>query len=118
MQCARQGALNLTTISYTHVDADVQRILDSSTGTFRDDFQARAQPFVDVVRQAQSSSVGTISGAGVESEDKDGAQVLVAVSVKSNVDNGQAAGPKLWRMRIGVQRDGQGAKVAKVEFVP
>lgn len=118
LQCARQGALNLTTISYTHVDADVQRILDSSTGAFRDEFQARAQPFVDVVRQAQSSSVGTISAAGVESENENGAQVLVAVSVKTTVGNGQEPQPKSWRMRISVQRDGQEAQVNHVEFVP
>ena len=68
LQVGRQGALNLTTIDWEHADADVQRILDSATGTFYDDFQRRAQPFVDVVKQAQSKSVGTISEAGLESE--------------------------------------------------
>ena len=68
LQVGRQGALNLTTIDFEHADADVQRILDSSTGTFYDDFQARAQPFVEVVKQAKSKSVGTIAEAGVESE--------------------------------------------------
>ena len=66
LQVGRQGALNLTTIDFEHADADVQRILDSATGTFYDDFQARAQPFVEVVKQAKSKSVGTISEAGVE----------------------------------------------------
>ena len=37
--------------------------------TFYDDFHKRAQPFVDVVKQAQSKSVGTVTEAGVESED-------------------------------------------------
>ena len=64
LQVGRQGALNLTTIDCQHADADVQRILDSATGTFYDDFQKRAQPFVDVVKQAQSKSVGTISRGG------------------------------------------------------
>ena len=68
LQVGRQGALNLTTIDYQQADADVQRILDSATGTFYDDFQKRAQPFIDVVKQAQSKSVGTISEAGLESE--------------------------------------------------
>ncbi len=43
VQIARQGAVNLTTINYTEVDADVQRIIDLSTGAFRDDFRAAVQ---------------------------------------------------------------------------
>ena len=58
---ARQGALNLTTIDWQKADADVKRILDGATGQFHDDFAARSKPFVDVVKQAKSSSVGTIS---------------------------------------------------------
>ena len=68
LQVGRQGALNLTTIDWQQADADVQRILDSATGTFYDDFQKRAQPFIEVVKQAQSKSVGTIAEAGLESE--------------------------------------------------
>ena len=49
VQVARQGALNLTTIDCQSADADVQRILDSATGTFYDDFSKRSQPFIDVV---------------------------------------------------------------------
>src|ERR1700739_4293040 len=117
VQVARQGALNLTTIDYTRVDADVQRILDSSTGRFRDDFQNRSQPFVDVVKQAQSKSEGTITEAALESSNADGAQVLVSLAVKT-----WAAGTqqdiKSWRMRIQVENAGDGAKVSNVEFVP
>lgn len=67
LQAARQGALNLTTISWQHVDDDVRRILDSSTGTFHDDFEKRSQPFVDVVKRVQSDSKGEITLAAVES---------------------------------------------------
>src|SRR5436305_2071988 len=45
---ARQGAVNLTTINYTEIEADVQRILDSATGEFRTDFERRAAPFVEL----------------------------------------------------------------------
>ena len=34
IQAGRQGALNLTTIDWQHADSDVQRIVDSATGTF------------------------------------------------------------------------------------
>jgi Mce-associated membrane protein len=118
LQVGRQGALNLTTISYTEVDADVQRILDSSIGTFYDDFRKRSQPFVDIVKQAQSKSVGTVTEAGIESEQGDQAQVLVAVSVRTSNAGAQDQQPRAWRMRIDVQKVGDGAKVSNVEFVP
>jgi Mce-associated membrane protein len=118
LQVGRQGALNLTTIDWEHADADVQRILDSATGTFYDDFQKRSQPFVAVVKQAQSKSVGTIAEAGLESESGDGAQVLVAVTVKTSNAGAPEQAPRSWRMRISVQKVGDEAKVANVEFVP
>jgi Mce-associated membrane protein len=118
LQVGRQGALNLTTIDFQEADKDVQRILDSATGTFYDDFQKRAQPFVEVVKQAQSKSVGTIAEAGLESESSDGAQVLVAVTVKTSNAGAPDQAPRAWRMRISVQKVGDEAKVSNVEFVP
>jgi Mce-associated membrane protein len=118
LQVGRQGALNLTTIDFQQADQDVQRILDSATGTFYDDFQKRAQPFVEVVKQAQSKSVGTIAEAGLESESADGAQVLVAVTVKTSNAGAPDQAPRAWRMRISVQKVGDEAKVSNVEFVP
>jgi Mce-associated membrane protein len=118
LQVGRQGALNLTTISYTEVDADVQRILDSATGTFYDDFKKRSQPFIEIVKQAQSKSVGTITEAGLESVDGDQAQVLVAVHVTTSNVGASDQPPRAWRMRIDVQKVGDGAKVSNVEFVP
>ena len=118
VQVGRQGALNLTTIDWQHADADVQRILDSATGTFYDDFQKRAQPFVEVVKQAQSKSVGTIAEAGLESVSNDGAQVLVAVTVKTSNAGAPDQRPRAWRMRVSVQQVGNDAKVSDVKFVP
>ena len=118
LQVGRQGALNLTTIDFQQADKDVQRILDSATGTFYDDFQKRSQPFVEVVKQAKSKSVGTISEAGLESESENGAQVLVAVQVKTSNAGAPEQQPRAWRMRISVQKIGDEAKVSNVEFVP
>jgi Mce-associated membrane protein len=118
LQVGRQGALNLTTIDFQHADADVQRILDSATGTFYDDFDKRSKPFIEVVKQAQSKSVGTIAEAGLESESDNGAQVLVAVTVKTSNAGAPEQAPRAWRMRISVQKVGDEAKVSNVEFVP
>ncbi|MBE1552115.1 Mce-associated membrane protein [Mycobacterium sp. OAS707] len=120
LSVGRQGALNLTSIDWQHADADVQRILDSATGTFYDDFQKRAQPFMEVVKQAQSKSEGTIAEAGLEPQSitANGAQVLVAVTVKTSNAGAPDQAPRGWRMRLTVQKVGDEAKVSNVEFVP
>jgi len=118
LQVGRQGALNLTTIDFQHVDDDVKRILDSATGTFFDDFQQRAQPFTEVVKQVKSKSVGTVTEAGLESESENEAQVLVAVAVNTTVEGQPNQQPRAWRMRILVQKVGEDTKVSNVEFVP
>ncbi|HYO04910.1 MAG TPA: Mce protein [Mycobacterium sp.] len=118
LQVGRQGALNLTTIDYQNVDQDVQRILDSATGTFYDDFQQRAQPFTEVVKQVRSKSVGTVTEAGLESETATEAQVLVAVTVNTTVEGQPEQQPRAWRMRILVQKADDDTKVSNVEFVP
>ena len=91
LQVGRQGALNLTTIGYETADADVQRILDSATGSFYDEFQQRAEPFVEV---------------------------LVAVTVQTTNAGAPEQQPRAWRMRISVQDIDGDAKVSNVEFVP
>src|SRR3984957_9690110 len=119
VQVARQTAINLTTIDYSEVDADIKRVLDSATGAFHDEFQNRSQPFVEVVKKVQSKSEGTISEAGVLSYTKDQAQVLVAVAVKTSMAGAPPdQEPRRWRMRLTVDKTGDNAKVSNVEFVP
>jgi Mce-associated membrane protein len=118
LQAARQGALNLTTISYTQVETDIKRILDSATGAFREDFQKRSGPFIEVVKQAQSKSQGTVTQAGLESIDGDSAQALVAVAVTTTSGGASDPQPRAWRMRISVQKIADSVKVSNVEFVP
>ena len=114
----KQGALNLTTINYTEADADIQRILDSSTGQFYDDFSKRAPAFVDVVKQAQAKTDGSIVAAGLESVNGDSARVLVALLVTTSNKGVADQQPRHWRMRIDVQKVGDTVKVANVGFVP
>lgn len=118
LQVGRQGAINLTTIDWHSVNSDIQRILDSATGSFYDDFSKRSQPFIDVVKKVQSKSVGTVTEAGLESVSRNEARVLVAVSVKTSNLGDEDQPPRGWRMRIDVQKVDDGAKVSNVLFVP
>lgn len=118
VQVGRQSAVNLTTIDYEHADEDVRRILDSATGQFYDEFNSRSAPFVEVVKKAQSKSVGTVTEAGMESINGQEGQVLVAVSVKTTTRGAPDEQPRYWRMRLTLDKRGPDAKVTKVEFVP
>lgn len=114
----RQVAADLTTIDYAHAEVDVQRVLDSATGGFYDDFKARSGPFVDVVTRVQSRSVGTVTEAALESLNGREGTVLTAVSVATTTAGAADPQPRYWRMRLTVVDEGSGPKVAKVEFVP
>lgn len=115
---ATQGLVNLTTIDHQQVDTDVARILDSSTGAFRDDFERRAQSFADAARTARSVSVGTVTEAGVQSVEADSGRVLVAMTVMTSNAGVPERAPRAWRTVVTVTDTDAGMKVSAVEFVP
>ncbi|MGV0811801.1 Mce protein [Mycolicibacterium boenickei] len=114
---ARQGALNLTSIDWEHAEADIQRVLDTSTGRFYDDFQKRSESFLNVVKQIKSKSVGTVTAAGLESHSDNEANVLVSVTIRSTNAGVPEQQPQVWRMVLTVQDIDGKAKVSNVEFV-
>jgi Mce-associated membrane protein len=118
LQVGRQGAINLTSVNFETADADVQRILDSATGTFYEDFSARSTSFVDVVKQTRSKTVGTVTEAGIESATDSTAQILVAVKVETSNSAAVEQEPRNWRMRVSVRRLDDQVRVSNVEFVP
>lgn len=118
VQTARQGAANLTTYNYQRIDADMRRVLALATGSFYDTFSHRTQSFRDLVQQVHSTSVGTVTAAGLESEAGNQGQVLVTVSVQaSDLVGGNQQRPQALRMRITVTKMGDAAKVSDVVFV-
>ena len=118
LQAARQTVLNLTTVSAVSADADIARILDGATGAFRDDFASRSAAFASVVKQANVSTVGTITEAGVESLDGDRAKILVAATSKVSNSAGAQDEPRIWRLRLVLQRTQERILVSNVDFVP
>lgn len=115
---ARQGVVALFSIDHNKAKEDVQRILDNSTGQFRDDFQHEADDFIKAAQDAKVVTEGTVQAAAVESMTDDSAVVLVAAT--STVTNavGAKQDPRPWRLSVSVSRDGDQIKISKVEFVP
>lgn len=117
VQAAKQGAINLTTIDYEHADADVNRILDSSTGEFHEDFKTRSAPLIAVIKRVKSKTAGTVTEAAIESAGDQDGRVLLAVTVDTTKNGIPDEQPRYWRMRMTLIRTGQDVRVSKMEFV-
>lgn len=115
---ARQGVINMTSLDFNRAKEDVQRVIDSSTGQFRDDFQQRAKDFTTVVEQSKVVTQGTVNAAAVQSIDGNSALVLVAATSRITNAAGAKDEPRNWRLRVTVTDDGGQYKMSKLEFVP
>ena len=58
VDAARDGVVALLSIDHTHARADVQRVLDLSTGQFHDDFARSADDFVKTAEDSRRSPRG------------------------------------------------------------
>jgi Mce-associated membrane protein len=114
---ARQGVVNITSLDFNRAKEDVQRVLDSSTGQFRDDFQQRAKDFTSVVEQSKVVTQGTITAAALESMDQHSASVLVLATSRITNAAGAKDEPRVWRLRVTVTEEGGQYKMSKLEFV-
>jgi Mce-associated membrane protein len=114
---AKQGVINLTSLDFNHAKEDVQRVLDSATGEFRDEFQRRADDFASVVKDSKAVTQGSVAAAAVESTTKDSAVVLVLANERITNVAGAKDDPRAFRFRVTVSRDGGQLKISKVEYV-
>ena len=114
---ARQGVINLTSLDFNHAQEDVQRVLDSGTGEFRDEFQRVAGDFASVVKDSKAVTQGTVKAAAVESMNKNSAVVLLLGNERITNSAGAKGDPRVFRFRVTVTRDGDQLKISKVEYV-
>jgi Mce-associated membrane protein len=115
---ARQSAVTLMSLDFNKAKEDVQRIIDNSTGQFRDDFKNQADDFVKVAQDSKVITEVTVNATGVESMTNDTAVVLVSATSRVTNAAGAKQDPRSWRLSVNLQRDGGQIKMAKVEFVP
>lgn len=115
---ARQGVVSLMSLDFNRAQEDVQRIVDNSTGQFREDFQSQAEEFAKVAESSKVVTAANVTATAVQTMTEDTADVLVAAA--STITNAQGAkeDPRSWRLIVSVARDGDQIKMAKVEFAP
>jgi Mce-associated membrane protein len=114
---ARQGVINLTSLDFNKGKEGVQRVLDSATGEFKDDFQRRAEDFESVVKDSKAVTEGSVAATAVESMNNDSAVVLVLCNERVTNIAGAKDQPRTFRFRVSVVHDGVQLKLSKVEFV-
>lgn len=118
VEAARASVTALMSIDHAHARADVQRVLELSTGTFRDDFAKTADDFVTTAESQQVVTVAKIKAAALESADADGGVVLVAVDNEVSNSAGAKQDPRPFRMSVTVASDNGQYKMSSLEFVP
>ena len=117
LAAARQHAVNFTTLDYRKLDRDLGRVLDGATGQFREQFEDGTADLSELVTENQAVSEGEVLDAGLVSDDKDSARVLVVAD--STVTNAASSEPsrRHYRLQLDlVLRDGRWL-VSDLQFV-
>ncbi len=118
VDAARAGVTALLSIDHSRAQADVARVLDLSTGPFREDFERSADDFIKTAVDSKAVTTGTVNAAALGARDGDSGVVLVAATSEVTNVNGADQDPRPFRMNVTVTRDGGTPKIADVEFVP
>ncbi|MEZ0338795.1 hypothetical protein ACAG25_02305 [Mycobacterium sp. pV006] len=115
---ARQSVVTLMSLDFNNAEADVQRIIDNSTGQFKSDFEQQAKDFVKVAQDSKVVTEVTVNSTAVQEMDDETAEVLVAASSRVTNTAGADGDIRTWRLSVSLQKEDGQIKMAKVEFVP
>lgn len=115
---ARQGVTNLMSLDFNNGDADIKRLLDSTTGQFRDDFEKSKNDFLTVMKDSKVVTKADVKATAVQSMTDDSAVVLVAAASEVSNSAANKQTPRGWRLSVTLQQDNGQPKMSKVEFVP
>ncbi|KUI08441.1 hypothetical protein AU191_12285 [Mycolicibacterium acapulense] len=115
---ARQSVVTLMSLDFNRAQEDVQRIIDNSTGQFRDDFEAQAEDFTQVAKESKVITEVTVNTAALTSMTDTNATALVSATSRVTNSAGANQEPRSWRLKVDLVREGDQIKMSKVEFVP
>lgn len=118
LAACRQTVTNLMTTQPGTVQADVARLLDGTTGTFKSDFAEQRGVYSDVVKKEKVTSSGEVKAMGIESFDGQSARVLVAAQAKVSNAKAPKGEDRSYRMAVVLKLVDDRWLVSEVEFVP
>lgn len=116
---ARQGVVNLMSMDYTKAEESVQRVIDDSTGKFKDQFSEGSDDLIKAMQDSKVITKVTVNNTAVESMTADSAVVLIAATSERGDAKATEADkqPRVWRVALTVVRDGGQLKMSDVQFV-
>ncbi|MCZ8378697.1 hypothetical protein O6P37_07500 [Mycobacterium sp. CPCC 205372] len=114
----RQAVVTLMSLDFNKAEEGVQRIIDNSTGKFREDFQQQAETFAQVAQDSKVITEVTVNSAAVTTMSEDTANVIVSATSRVTNAAGANKDPRGWRLSVDLERDGDQVKMSRVEFVP
>ena len=99
-----------------------QRILELSTGTFRDEFAQSTGAYSAFVARLGTVATGSVDGVALAGRDGDMVSALVTSVVTTRVGADPSAPdtaePRRFRLRVQIEPDGGALRLAAVEFLP
>lgn len=114
---ARENTQVLMTMDHANAEDGVQRVLDRSTGTFKDHYQEGAKDLVKDLERSKVVTKVTVNDIAVESTTDNSVVVLVAARTEGTNAEGAPQQPQLWRIAMTLTRDSGQLKISDVEFV-
>ncbi|GAB0108587.1 hypothetical protein JMUB6875_76150 [Nocardia sp. JMUB6875] len=116
VQAAKQAMLNITNISADTAQADINRVLEVTSGDLHKDYTDRKDDYAGIVQKAQVKAKGEVVEAALQSSDDHTAVVLVAV--KQTLTNAGAEGPqqRQYRFKVTLSKDDKGITATGMEM--
>lgn len=95
---ARAAAVAFTSYDYRHIDQDLERVANQSTGTFRTQFSKALGALTGAIRKAHGVSRGTVVQAGLVRSTSTTAVAIAAVN--ATITNRSLPTPSVRRYRL------------------
>jgi Mce-associated membrane protein len=105
---AQGYAVDLTTYDHDHLDADFNKVLSNSTGSFRAQYTEASQTLRDLIARFQATATGKVLETAVVSADTKHATLLLFVD--QTVSNTNSKDPRVDRSRMKMSLEKHGGK--------
>lgn len=117
LEVASGMAVNLVTLGQHSADSDLSRVIDGTTGEFREQFVSAAEGFGALLTEGGVESTGEVRSSGIVDANEEAATVLAAVT--STVKNNEAPEGEIrvYRMKLSLTKVDGAWLVSNVEFV-
>ncbi|GAA3121083.1 Mce associated membrane protein [Planomonospora alba] len=119
LRAAGTHAVNLLSVGHRTVDADIRRILDTSTGQARAEYSRNASALKETTTRDKVVQTGALRAVGLVSLEGGTARVMVVGDAVIEWDGGgNAPQERFYRWTMEVTRTGGRWLVSKAEMVP